>query len=84
MAILKLLLPFFGSIISERIKTKSTIDGAAMVATSALTAAAVATESSGMALDPSSVESYVVSIVIAVFGLYRIWNKGKPLKVKSK
>lgn len=59
-------------IVRDRLAKKSTIDGAA-----AVTAAAAVSQ--GMAADvglpPDSIESYAVSIVLALFGLYRIWSK---------
>lgn len=59
------------TVYNERIKTKSTIDGAAITAA----AAGIVSSPEVVGLPPDSVESYVVSIVVALVGLYRIFKK---------
>lgn len=59
----------------DRIKKKSTVDGAA-IATSALIGATANSVGTLPAFPADSLEGYIVSLVIAAFGIYRIFKKG--------
>jgi hypothetical protein len=69
---------FFSSVLKDRVLTKSSIDGAIVAIVAAGTAAAIAAGAAEPTVPaPDSVEGYVIALITALFGLYRILKKDK-------
>lgn len=65
---------FLSSVLKDRVLTKSSIDGAIVAAGTAAIAAGAAEPTVPA---PDSVEGYVIALITALFGLYRILKKDK-------
>ena len=70
-----LILPILSAVSSiwnERIKTTSTVDGVVAAASAVAVAAGVGDP---VGLPPDSLEAYIVSVVLGLVGLYRVFKK---------